>query len=65
MIMVNNTSRRNPTKNNVEVRNSDPKKYMMYDSVHVKFNNRQNEGVGTYGISSEEGDQPGTVPEGA
>lgn len=52
-------------KYNVEVRNSDPKKYMMYDSINVKFNNRQNEGIGTYGISSEEGDQPGTSLGGA
>ena len=37
----------------------------VHDSVNVKFNNRQNEGIGTYGISSEEGDQPGTSPGGA
>jgi len=37
---------------------------MMYDSINVKFNNRQNEWIGTYGISSEEGDLAGRSPGG-
>lgn len=61
--MVKNTNKESH-KYNVEVRNSDPKKYMMYDSINVKFNNRQNEWIGTYDISSEEGDHAGRSPGG-
>ena len=56
MIIVHSNSREESHKHNVEVRKPDPQKCMIQDCINIKFNNRQNESIGSYGIRSEEGD---------